>query len=393
MLSVTRARLSAVAVVSCLSIASILLAEQRPALIESVDLLIPVSPVVVQIAGKATLVYELHVTNFNAIDIAVSRVQVLGGDRSARSIADYRGDDVRKRIGRPGLRRVHENPHVIGPGLRGVVYLWIEVPDDIRMPAGLRHRLEIDVQRPTGVLKNLVEGAAFETSREQSVVLGPPLRGGPWVAIYDPLLMGGHRTATYTVNGRARIPGRFAIDWIRLPPSGALEKGAGHSDDWNGYGAEVLAVADATVAAAMDDIPENVDPPVADGRPITPENASGNYVALDLGRGRFAFYEHLEHGTITVKAGDRVKAGQVIGQLGYSGSSSIGPHLHFHVSNAKSTLGAEGLPFVFTRFEHHGAFESIDALIRGDTWRANPDGRPSVREMEYPGANWVVWFR
>jgi len=50
------------------------------------------------------------------------------------------------------------------------------------------------------------------------------LRGGPWIAIYDPLLSGGHRTAIYTLDSRAGIPGRFAIDWIRLPPGGAFEK-------------------------------------------------------------------------------------------------------------------------------------------------------------------------
>lgn len=195
------------------------------------------------------------------------------------------------------------------------------------------------------------------------LVLGPPLKGGQWVAVYDPQLKGGHRTAVYTVDGQARIPGRFAIDFITLPPTGALLRNpASRPADMNGFGSDVLVVADGTVAAALDDTPDDL------GQPVAPERASGNYVSIDLGEGRFAFYEHLQQGSITVKAGDRVKRGQVIGRLGSSGSTSIGPHLHFHVAGANSLLGAEGLPFVFDRFTVFGEFASLNALVSGETW-------------------------
>jgi murein DD-endopeptidase len=367
------------------------LSAQRSAFVEGVDLQIPSAPVVVDIAGKSTLVYELHVTNFNAVDVSLVRVEVIRPDGVARSIADYGGEELRKRIGRPGLRRDQKNTEVIGPGLRAVVYLWLELPDSAAPPPAVRHRIEIDVHRATGGVHSIAEGGIGALSKTKAIALSPPLRGGPWIAIYDALLIGGHRTAIYTVNGRARIPGRFAIDFIRLPAAGILDNNATHGEDWNGYGSNVLAVADATVVAAMDDIAENADPPPPDAKPIPPENASGNYVALDLGDGRFAFYEHLKHGTIVVKTGDRVKASQVIGKLGYSGSSSMGPHLHFHVSDANSTLGAEGLPFVFTRFEQQGAFESIDALLRGSK-PTTAAGGPVVRKMERPSANAVVVF-
>jgi hypothetical protein len=38
---------------------------------------------------------------------------------------------------------------------------------------------------------------------EEAVVIGPPLRGGAWVAVYHPRLVGGHRTVYYTMNGKA----------------------------------------------------------------------------------------------------------------------------------------------------------------------------------------------
>jgi murein DD-endopeptidase MepM/ murein hydrolase activator NlpD len=143
----------------------------------------------------------------------------------------------------------------------------------------------------------------------------------------------------------------------------------------------------------MDDIPETANPPVASDRPMPPENASGNYVALELGSGRFAFYEHLQRGSLSVRVGDHVKRGQVLARLGNSGSSSIGPHLHFHVADTSATLGAEGVPFVFRDFELLGAFASTDALGAGERWQPAAPSPSNPRRQERPGPNAVVRFR
>jgi murein DD-endopeptidase MepM/ murein hydrolase activator NlpD len=113
--------------------------------------------------------------------------------------------------------------------------------------------------------------------------------------------------------------------------------------NYSAYGSEVLAVADAVVAAIKDGIPENVPGPTSRAVPITSETVGGNFVVLDLG-GQFAFYAHLQPGSLRVKSGDRVTRGQVIGLLGNSGNSTE-PHLHFHVSTGVSPLGSEGLPY------------------------------------------------
>ncbi|MDX1983227.1 MAG: M23 family metallopeptidase [Bryobacteraceae bacterium] len=76
------------------------------------------------------------------------------------------------------------------------------------------------------------------------------------------------------------------------------------------------------------------------------ETLGGNYIVLDLGGGRFAFYAHLQPGSLRVKPGDKVKRGQVLGLACNSGNSTE-PHLHFHVSNGPDPLASEGLPFVF----------------------------------------------
>ena len=88
-----------------------------------------------------------------------------------------------------------------------------------------------------------------------------------------------------------------------------------------------------------------------------------------------------------------MKSGQVIGQLGNSGSSSSGPHLHFHVGDARSELAAEGLPYVFRNFEVVGAFEGIDTFKSGQRWQQPSPAAAGRRSMELPGANTVVVFR
>jgi len=314
--------------------ALVLLAQSPERLVQAIDLALPLAPVSFTQGGRTQLVYELHLTNFSQTDVTVAVLDIIDGD--GRLLAQYADDELKRRMTRPGFRNDHAMPQVIGPGMRAVINVWLAIPSPPFLVRSVSHRIELDVMRPDGTVRTVVAGAASDVAHTPITAIDAPLRGGPWIAIHDPLLKGGHRTTIYTLDGRARIPGRYAIDFIRLPPFGALpsvrEAGA------NGVGEDVLAVADGTITIAADGVPDATPPPI----PL--ERASGNHIAIDLGGGRFAFYEHLQHGSVVVKPGQRVTRGQVIGRLGSSGSSSIGPHLHFHVSDASSTLAAEGMP-------------------------------------------------
>ena len=358
-------------------------APPRAPVIQSVDLLVPFPPVPFNQSSSTQLAYELHITNFLSVDVSLNAVQVRAAD--GPMLAEYKDSDLQRRIVRPGFRNDHATPQIVGPGARAVVNFWIALPVGSPPPASVNHLVELDVVRASGSVRTAVEGGVSLVSSQPVATLDPPLRGGPWVAIYDPLLKGGHRTAFYTVYGRARIPGRFAIDFITLPPAGVLVRNPGiRPDHWNGFGSDVLAVADGVVVAALDDTLDEAEQPVA------PENASGNYVAIDIGSRQFAFYEHLQRGSVAVKAGQRVRRGQVIARLGSSGSTSIGPHLHFHIADASSLLGAEGLPYVFREFAHLGGYASIDALVNGLT--PSLTARERQAALERPAPNAVLRF-
>ena len=69
----------------------------------------------------------------------------------------------------------------------------------------------------------------------------------------------------------------------------------------------------------------------------------GNYLAIYSSADNHSFvYMHMLKPS-PVQVGDQVHAGQLVGQLGCTGSCD-GPHLHFEVRVGKATLGAETKP-------------------------------------------------
>jgi murein DD-endopeptidase MepM/ murein hydrolase activator NlpD len=84
-------------------------------------------------------------------------------------------------------------------------------------------------------------------------------------------------------------------------------------------GIPIYAAADGVVSAVVDGLYD---------RNTAQSNLDGNHVWIDHGNNWQTLYYHFAKNTITVKVGDHVKAGQVIGLMGSSGSSTS-THLHF----------------------------------------------------------------
>lgn len=356
------------------------------ALRESFDLQVPAPPLPVREDGALRLVYELHLTNFSREPLQPVRVDVRDAARSD-VLATFEGNALTQRLAQPGAAADDGDSAMIAPGRRGVLYLELTLPPNAPPPRALDHRIHYVVAGAE--TRAEVAGARTPVSDTAPPRLGAPLRGGPWAAIHHPGWPRGHRRVLYTVDGRARIPGRFAIDWVRLDADGRSTRGdADRTADTLGYGAEVLAVADGVVAAVRDDMPESATISAHPKHALG--DATGNYVALDLGDGHYAFYEHLRPGSVRVTRGQRVRRGETIAALGFTGDST-GPHLHFHVADAASPLGAEGVPFVFEHFDVLGRYEDIGKL--GDApWDSLADELPVRRTAERPAANVVVDF-
>ena len=89
------------------------------------------------------------------------------------------------------------------------------------------------------------------------------------------------------------------------------------------------------------------------------------------------------------RRGARVKRGQQLARLRNSGQSDA-PHLHVHIMDAPSPLGAEGLPLAFDTFDLDGHLSSLKVLVDGTGWRATE--RKTRRRGEMPVENAVLSF-
>lgn len=142
---------------------------------------------------------------------------------------------------------------------------------------------------------------------------------------------------------------RYSYDFVPVNADGAMSEGdEAKNENWFGFGREVRAAADGTVAAVLDDQP--------DDRKFDPSSIAehgtmriwGNYVVIDHGNGEHSLYGHIRQGSSRVKAGQRVKRGDVVAAIGASGSSMF-PHLHYELQTGVDT-NAEGLPSTFHDF-------------------------------------------
>lgn len=365
---------------------------QAPPLPPIVDVLVPNPPVPARSNDKALLVYELHVTNFGQDDITIDGVEALSDD-GARLVR-YAGRDLEAVTLRPGLpspapgQRPALTVRAIGAGMRAVIWMWIRVEPG-SVPKGLRHRLEIAAATPAGRVAGVLEPPRVEVRGLVTPVLDPPFRDGMWLAGNGPSNESVHRRALIAALGRARIAQRFAIDWVKLGDDGRMFRGdPTQNASWYGYGEAVLAAADGVVTEVVDGIPDNVplSKPVV---PITLETVAGNHVLIEHGRGRFALYAHLQPGSPRVKVGDRVKRGQPLGRLGNSGNSDA-PHVHFHIADAGSPLGAEGLPYALERYERMGTLDLGERLETAPAFTPKVGLPANVRTREIPSAGEVV---
>jgi murein DD-endopeptidase MepM/ murein hydrolase activator NlpD len=343
---------------------------------------VPKPPTVAHGAGQAILPYELHVTNLAAQPVTLQRVDVLNADDGSvvQTLAD---SALARATARPGMRVPAAERTRIGAGLRAIVYLWVPLAPSTKVPHAVRERLTVTGLGTDTVAPRTLETASVPVSSD-AVVITSPLHGGPWLAANGPAAESGHRRAVIPVSGGYYIAQRFAIDWVKIDDQNKTFKGDSlKNSSYYAYGSDAMAVADGIVTEVKDGIPQNIPGASSRAVPITLETVGGNHVIVDIGHGHYAFYAHLQPGSIRVRVGDRVKRGEVLGLVGNSGNSTE-PHLHFHISDASSPLGAEGIPYEMESFEVVGKCQS---LLGGCTRTPT-----TVRRREMPFANELVRY-
>jgi hypothetical protein len=354
-------------------------ARAQPPVPVHVEVLQP--PMRAQAKGAAYLVYEVHVTNLLDRRIALDSVEVLGAD--GRSLRAYGGTALEKNLRRAGPAPDSAAANVLDTGQRGIVFVWAPAGSG-DPPAALAHR--VVVSAVASGARVAISTPPVPVDGRAPIVLGPPLRGGGWIAANgpDPDSTPVHNRMLVGVEGKIMLPQRFATDWTRLGADGRLWRGdAARNEHWTAWDEELLAVADGEVVEAVDTLPDN--PPGEYGR------GAANRLVIRVADDRFAVYVHLRRGSLRVRVGETVRRGQVVALVGNSGNSTSA-HLHFQVLDTPSSIAGEGVPFVFDRYEVQGVIgHTIDEYEAGAVWRPGP-GAPAERRRELPVGGEVIRF-
>jgi hypothetical protein len=344
--------------------------------------------------GKYHVVYELVVTNTKPTLATLKKVEVLDarsqGVPSTAVVASYEGDALVSRL-RTLANTPANSPEIEFGGTR---LFLIDLAFDSRaqVPGRLRHLFALtgaSGPAPTPMTPVALSYTVAPLDlNPQLPEIGPPLAGKGWVAINGCCEAGGvHRGSGLSANGSIYYGQRFAIDWLRLDEAGRLVHGdPADVHNYVCYGVDVLAVADGTVVQVLDGLPDQPPGKLPDPNTMTVENVLGNHVILDLGAGVYAFYAHMEKGSIVLAEGQHVKRGDVLGKLGNSGNTSA-PHLHFHLMEGPSALASNGIPYLIDSFALAGripAEKDPAATSVEGTWSGVLFPSPSPRHGQFP---------
>lgn len=286
--------------------------------------------------------FDILVRNDGNTPMEVSSLSVTIADASGREVLERRvdGNGVAPSVKtlalaplKPGEARLVFNPFPV-------------IPADIAAKA-----VRVEVELSPHDRKGAVRGAAkAEFRAPPALALILPLAGKVWVWDGHDLLAH-HRRWDYSNPdiagfGFSSNAMRYSYDLVRVDGEGRRVIGdAARNENHLSFGLPVRAPAAGTVV-------EIESGQTDDGKfdPATfrdhPNLMLGNHVVIRHGDGLFSILGHLKQGSVTVKAGDVVKAGQTVAAVGNSGTSMF-PHLHYQLMNGP-TFASEGVPSAFT---------------------------------------------
>lgn len=317
---------------------------------------------------RAHLAFELRLTNITAANLTVERVRVLDPNRGGRVVDDLSGDELASRLivfGNALDKR-------FGPGVAGFLFMDVTYRSGARLPDRLEYRFEVSTSKPTG-LDNKFRAGPTRVGQEAPAQIGAPLFGKRWLTgegCCDTITS--HRGAIFPIDGTFHAPERFAIDWVRVGQNGRLYDGPKDElSSYPYYGAKIRSVAAGRVVGTRDTEPEQTPGQFPNGLALN--DFGGNYVVVDIGDGRYAYYAHLQKGAkgVLVEPGDRVRKGQVIGKLGNTGNTDA-PHLHFMLIDGKAPLTSGAVPFEIDSFYTRGVLTNYEAFLSGAKAEISP---------------------
>jgi hypothetical protein len=153
---------------------------------------------------------------------------------------------------------------------------------------------------------------------------------------------------------------KHAFDLLINDETGKSFKNDGKSnEDYYVFGKELIAPCDGEIVLAVDGIKDNVP------KAMNPIYLLGNAVIIKTENNEYLVFAHLKQHSVSVKQGQIIKQGQILGLCGNSGNSSE-PHLHFHIQNKEDLSVANGIKCYFDKIMVNGQIKNDYSPIKKD---------------------------
>lgn len=160
----------------------------------------------------------------------------------------------------------------------------------------------------------------IKTTMKQAITYSLPF-DGKWLTFW------GGDTLEQNIH-HDTVSQKHAFDFIMVDESGKFFRTNGETvEDYYSFGQNILAPGDGKVAEAVDGLRDNKP-----GQ-LNSFNFLGNYIMIQHSSEAFSVLGHLQQGSVLVKAGQNVRAGEMLAKCGNSGYSTD-PHLHYHVQDS-----------------------------------------------------------
>jgi len=307
-------------------------------------------PVPLKALNHYYLVYELNLVNYQKKPITLNTLTIRSDKSDKGAIFTFSGKKLAELMYGIGVKNPESKPLTFQPGIAKMVYLFLPFSDEAKIPRAIVHEIQFTMAEDVIKINPEVTTDPMNLSQEKPVIVSAPLRGDYWLAGNAPSSTSAHRITHLVYKGHDYFAQRYAIDFVQIGKNGITYSGnPAENKNYYAYDKDVLSVAAGRVVEVKDNIPENIPHSNKLAVPLSISTIGGNHVVVDIGHGKYAFYGHMIPHSIKVKIGDTVTGGQVLGKLGNSGNSSE-PHLHFHIVDGPSPLGANGLAYGFDRF-------------------------------------------
>ena len=327
------------------------------------------------------LLYELQLTNALGSPADLRSVTVLEAE-NGKTLLTLNAAEIIKGDYLDTLDRQLATSTMFAPFEGRVLILNLSIESGGSITRDLTHRFEVAGTNPFDHQPTVFDHGGGSVSifvREHPVLLAP-VEGSGWLASDGCCGPTGHINALIGLNGKLQGAERFAIDWIKIGPDGRIVSGDRTKPaNWLGYGSKILAAGDGVVTEASDDQPDQVPDTMPTDLPFS--KLAGNHVVVGMDGGYSAAYAHLKPGSVRVKVGEKVRAGELIGLLGNSGAS-LAPHLHFHIVNGQSATTSDGCPYVIKSFDLAPQSE-LPVLVEALKGEAAFPSRDRMKPVEY----------